>query len=276
MEKRKNGTLLKYPITDEFLEFMRQNYLIKTNKQLLEMISQKPEWSWCNFGALTAIKHRYRFIKQEQVNYTPEEIQFVKDNYLTMGDVEMAQILGRKFKSLHKLRRVTLNLHRDKESLAVLMKQVAQKGHEGRARKMSEGTFYNPRYRLLGEIYRNKCSRNYWLIKPSSDKLSRPIYLHRFLWEREFGPVPKGYVIRFKNGIIPDDPLSITTDILECVTNGEHAQKVTQLMSDRYLAGRFHYKVRGIDLAALKASGLLDAKRQQIEISRKIHSFNNK
>lgn len=45
-------------------------------------------------------------------------------------------------------------------------------------------------------------------------------------------------------------------------------------MSDRYVAGRLRYKVRGIDFQELKESGLLEIKRQQIELNRKINSFN--
>ena len=186
IQRRKDGTLSKYPITDEFLDFLRQN-LSLSNKKLLALVRENEEWRWCTMGSLTCIKNRY----------------------LTMGDVEMAQILGRKFKSLHKFRRVTLNLRRDKENLAALMKQVAKKGHAGRAQKMAEGTFYNARYRLQGEIYRNRCSGNYWLIKPTSDKLLHPIYLHRYIWEQVYGPVKKGYKVRFINGIIPDDPPSV-------------------------------------------------------------------
>lgn len=208
IQRRKDGTLSKYPITDEFLDFLRQN-LSLSNKKLLALVRENEEWRWCTMGSLTCIKNRYRIIRQIQTPYTAEEAQFVRDNYLTMGDVEMAQILGRKFKSLHKFRRVTLNLRRDKENLAALMKQVAKKGHAGRAQKMAEGTFYNARYRLQGEIYRNRCSGNYWLIKPTSDKLLHPIYLHRYIWEQVYGPVKKGYKVRFINGIIPDDPPSV-------------------------------------------------------------------
>jgi hypothetical protein len=47
------------------------------------------------------------------------------------------------------------------------------------------------------------------------------VHLHRHIWEQAHGPVPEGYVIRFKNG----DQLDVRLDNLECITLKENARR---------------------------------------------------
>jgi hypothetical protein len=47
------------------------------------------------------------------------------------------------------------------------------------------------------------------------------IQVHRILWEQLHGPIPEGYVLRFRNG----DTRDIREDNLELITRGEHGRR---------------------------------------------------
>lgn len=46
-------------------------------------------------------------------------------------------------------------------------------------------------------------------------------YLSRYIWEQEHGPIPKGHVIRFKDG----DTQNYSLDNLECISRSEHSRR---------------------------------------------------
>jgi hypothetical protein len=49
--------------------------------------------------------------------------------------------------------------------------------------------------------------------------------VHRIVWERECGPIPEGYMVRFKQGMRTVRLEEITVDRLECITQAENAIK---------------------------------------------------
>lgn len=282
MKFRKDGTpdgrsnmerLNKYPITDELIAFLKAHYQTTTDKQLLALVHQKEEWWWVVFSALRHIKYRYGIIKQHQVSFTEEEKQFVRDNYLTMGDVDMARLMpNHTFKSVHKLRRVTLGLRRDKVSLRKIQEIGSKRGADSRTRKLKEGTLNNPNYRKVGEVYRVNCTR-YWYIKPNNNPLARQVPYHRYLWEQEVGSIPVGYNVRFK-GDMPESWEDITIDMLECVNNADHAKAISVNLTDSYVVGRFQYKKWGID-SKLIPQQLIDLKRNELLLKRELnHQLN--
>lgn len=56
-------------------------------------------------------------------------------------------------------------------------------------------------------------SRNNW----------RPVRV--LVWEAEHGPVPKGYVVRFKDGCATTDPDAIKVEHLECISRAENMKR---------------------------------------------------
>ena len=83
-------------------------------------------------------------------------------------------------------------------------------------------------------------------------------------------------MVRFKNGVIPNNYQDITIDTLECVSQAEHASKVSELLGDNYVAGRMQYKVRKIDIETLKEAGLIEIKRDALKIYKSYKSLNKK
>ncbi len=262
--------LNKYPVTDELIAFLKEHYETTTDKQLLALLHQREEWQWVSFAALRHIKYRYGIIKQHQVPFTEEEKQFVRDNYLTMGDVDMAKMLpNHSYKSVHKLRRITLGLRRDKASLRKIQEIGAKRGADARTRKLREGALYNPNYRKVGEVYRINCN-NYWYIKPDDTPFARTILYHRWLWEKEVGPIPAGYNVRFRTDV-PDDYRDITIDMLECLNDTDNAKAISKKLSDSYVVGRFQYKKIGIDKKLIPYQ-LIELKRNELMLKRELNN----
>ena len=57
----------------------------------------------------------------------------------------------------------------------------------------------NPRKRSAGyECLRVEKGRQYWWIKPEDGRRMMP--KHRYIWEKAFGPIPKGHCVQFKDG----------------------------------------------------------------------------
>jgi len=49
--------------------------------------------------------------------------------------------------------------------------------------------------------------------------------VHRLIWERAYGPVPKGSLIVFKPGMKTNKLEELTLDKVECITRAEHARR---------------------------------------------------
>lgn len=58
-----------------------------------------------------------------------------------------------------------------------------------------------------------------------SNRRWRPV--HRLVWERAHGPVPKGHIVVFKPGRKTADPALITPDALECITYAQNMARNT-------------------------------------------------
>lgn len=53
----------------------------------------------------------------------------------------------------------------------------------------------------------------------------RWVPVSRLVWEAERGPIPAGYVVRFKDGMHTTNEADITTDRLECISQSENMRR---------------------------------------------------
>lgn len=51
------------------------------------------------------------------------------------------------------------------------------------------------------------------------------VAVHRLVWERAHGPIPKGHIVRFKTGMKTAIEAEVTLERLECITRGENANR---------------------------------------------------
>ena len=117
-------------------------------------------------------------------------------------------------------------------------------------------------------MYRINCNK-YWYIKPDDKFGRRNIPYHRWLWEKEVGPIPHNFNVRFKDAM-PESYTDITIDMLECVSDADHAKAITENLSDSYVIGRFQYKKWGID-SQLIPQQLIDLKRNELILKRELN-----
>lgn len=88
--------------------------------------------------------------------------------------------------------------------------------------------------------------------------------LHVFNWEKKHGPVPKGKIIVFKDG----DTMNCDPDNLMDITRAEHAERCRTL--NKYIAARLAQKNPELREEFLKHPELIEAKKQQYILNRKI------
>ena len=117
--------------------------------------------------------------------WTEDDIQYISDNYKTVGDVEMAKRINRTKKAVYSKRKM-LGLERTKKEIYKIQQQNAIKRnfkylHKGR--KIGE-VFYKDNY----QCYFIKCENN--RAKP----------YHIYLYNKNFGVVPAHHEVVLRNG----------------------------------------------------------------------------
>ena len=60
---------------------------------------------------------------------------------------------------------------------------------------------------------------------PSLYPARRWVPVARLVWEAAHGPIPRGHIVVFKQGLKTTDPEQITLDRLECITRAENARR---------------------------------------------------
>lgn len=120
--------------TDEMNDFLRENFLNLSNKQLAKGLNLN----------LTVCRNQLRFLNlrrhaKESYFWTNEEVNFLLQNYQIMGDVELAEKMNENFqrvdikahrKTISK-KRLLLKLNRTKEEIeAILKRNYEQKRYD--------------------------------------------------------------------------------------------------------------------------------------------------
>jgi len=102
------------------------------------------------------------------------------------------------------------------------------------------------------------------------------VMLHRYLWQQAYGPIPKGMVVRFKDG----NSLNCQLDNLEMVTRAEHLARnhekdghPAQSLCDGYVKGVL-ILWRGVQEEDITPE-LIDMYRQQLLLKREIKKLKN-
>jgi len=70
----------------------------------------------------------------------------------------------------------------------------------------------------------------------------RWVALHRIVWERDCGPIPRGHIVVFKPGMKTAIEDQVTVDRLECITRAENAHRNSIWRKDPELARLYQLK----------------------------------
>ena len=117
--------------------------------------------------------------------WTDEEIDYISDNYKTVGDVAIAKHLNRTKKAVYSKRRV-LGLERTKKEIYKIQRQNAIK----------RNFKYLHKGRKVGEVfYKDNCQ--YYFIKCKNNR-TKPY--HVYLYNKHFGVVPHHHKVVLRDG----------------------------------------------------------------------------
>ncbi|MCP9763828.1 HNH endonuclease signature motif containing protein [Lacihabitans soyangensis] len=217
---------------DEMLEVLRKNWDSKTNAELAAMLGLR----------LTSVRTKlYELgLKRMEMEYwTEEQVKYLKDNYLKMGDTELAEYFNNTWKKekgwtkkhIEKKRRY-LKLKRSADAKAVVHHRNKASGRLAVAnRKRWEKTGVMPDGTI--RYWRLRTGHEFPFVKVDG------VWKHwnRVTWEAEYGPIPAGYNVVFRNG----DARDLRLENLEVLTDEElskrNAEGGSVVLSDNYVLG---------------------------------------
>jgi hypothetical protein len=288
--------------TQTNIDFLRNNVQKMSNQELGQALG-------IDYTKIVAALKRYKIKRTKEATYqirirtkaiwSPEQLNFVRQNYSRMTTSQMAEALG-KTKSAVKNRINILGL-----SLPENLREARKKAHSfkkgntawnkgmkglqigGQATQFKKGHIPH-NARTDGEIVLRFHKRENRLLKMLKVAGKRClVWLHRYVWEQANGPIPKGYLIVFKDG----NTLNCELANLELMSMADNAsrnrniekQKITFRrligegkinVSDKLVAHYLSFGRNGINKQLvneyLKYPELLEAKRQSIQLNRRI------
>ena len=104
------------------------------------------------------------------------------------------------------------------------------------------------------------------------------VLLHRKLWEDEYGKIPKGMILVFKNG----DTLNCELDNLELITRKQHAantrnkpEYIAKTIAQTSGLGKGKYDKEMASYIANNRPDLIELKRQQLKLGKALQNEKN-
>lgn len=197
--------------TPKMINYLRDNYQLKTNRQLANGLGLK----------LTATRmklYELGLFRMKLEYWTEEQIKFLIDNYKTSGDKELAELFNQKWhkekgwtlKHIEKKRKY-LKLKRSPEELIFIKEKCKAKGIYSNAnRKRWQAMGAKP----LGSIV-------VWDGQKFIKTIRGYIHLRVFNYKVFKGKIPKGMLVRLKD----NNQLNCSPENLELITRSEHALK---------------------------------------------------
>ena len=253
------------------IRFLKANWKSMTSVQLAKAIGKRR-------SKVREMCYHLDLRKIEMEYWTPQQVRFLKRSYQKVGDVELAEIFESRWpkhkewtrKHIGKKRRY-LKLKRSKrQQFLVRLRNIDQGRMHGLRwdnlirRQVRIGTVIVKNVRGIdGKVYPTK------LMRVKGDFIN----YRRYVWEKNFGPIPRGHVVAVKDG----NPLNTDPRNLECITRKTQAERMHR--SDGAIAGYLALKKikpgqgkvridRELYMEILKHPELIEAKRAQLKLQR--------
>lgn len=239
-------------------------------------------------------------MKKKKVNtwrrFTPEEDQFILDNYLKIPMKQISRILGRssngagqrlkalgykvpkeiaqKFARESQIKPGTAPFNKGKKVSEYMSEEAITRM---KAHSYQKGNIPHNAFKHDGVITTRKDNRGVpyrWL----RIGLGKWIPLHIYIWEKENGRSSKGHCVIFKDG----NTLNCDPKNLELITMAENAirNSGTVNLPDRmvahYMATTSYKTDEELKEALLKHPELIELKRNQLLLNREIRKQNDK
>ncbi len=203
--------------------------------------------------------------KRNQRIWTPEEDEFLRKNYLTKSAKQIGDILARTKASI-KGRIAILSIYKTENRGRFTKGHIPYNAGTRGVMKANRASYKkgnlpsNTLYDGAITIRTDKNGNKYQWIRLAK---ANWIHLHRYLWEKEYGPVEKGMQITFKNG----DFLDCRLENLELISMKENiARRRNELGYISFCISRDPELRQEI----AKDEKLIELKRKQLELKRGI------
>jgi hypothetical protein len=228
---------MKKVVTPEIEKFIIDNANLFSTRKIAEMSSVSRDtvrriFRRNNIEVPIELRQKWKSdAVKGKTTFTPEEDEIIKQNYLDLPVKRIGQMIGRSFTGItSRLNQLGLiipdNLKAERKA-----KGMFRKGQEppNKGKKMSPELYEKVKHTFFqknhipsnalpegSEVERkDKSGRSYWMIKiPGNRKL---IHKHVWIWQTQYGKVPKSHNIIFKNG----NSLDCRLENLECISDGQ-------------------------------------------------------
>lgn len=209
----RSTTVVKTQFTAQDVRFIKKNFHKMTNPQLAKALDM----------TLTMVRSKcYELgLKHMEMEYwTKEQVDYLKANYKTTGDVELAEY----FNTTWPKNKGWTKKHIEKKRRYLKLDRTPKQIQRIHQRNVSNGRFKIcpvKAWQTRGvspvgtiNVWKTKEGHQFKVIKRENGF----VHYARWLWEQHYGPIPKGMCIRAK-----DDTLNIVIENLEMITLAEHA-----------------------------------------------------
>lgn len=209
-----NPSTFKITLEAHEEQFLKDNYLKMTNKQLADHLGLKR--TTCNSKMM-----KLGLKRMELQRWTLEQTDFLKKNYKLFGDTELAEIFEVKW---HKPKGWSKQ-HIEKKRRYLKLKRTTAQRKKIKRRNTLMGRFSecaNKRWKTTGvtqkgekRIWYNQDNSPFVVIKEKNGF----VHYNPWLWEQHFGKPPKGYIVRnFSNKL-----LDVSIKDLKLITRAQNA-----------------------------------------------------
>lgn len=253
--------------TPEEEKFIRSNYDSMTNQELADAIG----WKLTSFRTRV---YELGYKRMELEYWTDEQVDFLRQNYRTIGDVEIAEI----FQDRWTKQKNWSKKHIEKKRRYLKLKRTKQEVKAIHQRNVDQGRFLIcpvKRWETTGQaaegeirFWREQSGRMVPRIKING----RFIHYARYRWEQMHGPVPDKMNVVF----LDDNPQNIKDSNFGLLTNAElsqrNAKKSIGALSDNYIAGILSFNDKDLrEIIKKSHPELIELKRTQLLLQRQIN-----
>ena len=257
----------KYIWRKSQIYFLKANWPKMSNRELAKKLNL----------ALTNVREKcyeLGLYRMRMEYWTLEQEGFLRKNYKSIGDMELAEIFNNKFPKIkswtkHHIekKRSYLNLKRTREQIL----RIYQRNLDaGRLNKYHTNRFCQIGWAKDGAI-------RMWLNQDGKPKPKIKINGHwrfwnRWAWKKKYGRIPKGTMITFKDG----NPYHTRISNLEAISRAEltrrNANKSSIGLSDNYIAAVLAHGDKEMRNEMKNYPDIISLKRKELQIRRKLKS----
>lgn len=206
----KHGKIL---FSDKDIQFIKDNFQRMTNDEIADALNLKKT-------RVRTFAYEMGLKRMEMEYWTPSQVSYLKQNYQSIGDVEIAEI----FENEWPKNKAWTKKHIEKKRRYLKLKRTPIELEEIQIRNTVNGRFAicnKKRWESTGSnaigtiVIWNTAGYQMAHIKTATGY----VHYNRWLWKKNYGEIPVNYNVVRKAGC-PEIP---TIEFLEIVTKSEHA-----------------------------------------------------